>query len=39
MVLLGTELRLAGLQFPGSFFLRFLKMGIIFPLFQSLDVK
>jgi len=29
----GTEVRLTGLLFPGSSFLPFLKMGVIFPLF------
>jgi len=35
MIFPGTEVRLMGQQFPGSSFLRFLKMGAMFPFFQS----
>jgi len=31
----GTEVRLTGLQVPEPSFLPFLKMGVMFPLFQS----
>jgi len=31
----GTEVRLTGQEFPGSSFLPFLKMGTMFPFFQS----
>lgn len=36
MIFPGIEVRLTGLYFPGSFFLPFLKMGVMFPFFQSL---
>jgi len=35
MIFPGTEVRLTGLWFPWSFFLPFLKMGVVFPFFQS----
>ena len=39
MILLGTEGRLTALYFPGSSFLPFLKMGVMFPLFQSVGTS
>jgi len=38
MIFPGTEMRLTDLQFPGSSFLLFLKVGVMFPFFQSLGV-
>jgi len=39
MILPGTEVRLTGLQFPGSSFFPFLKMGLMIPLFQSVGTS
>ena len=35
MIFPGTDVRLVGLWFPGSSFLPFLKMGVMFLFFQS----
>lgn len=39
MIYPGTEVRLTGQQFPVSSFLPFLKMGAMFPFFQSLGTS
>ena len=39
MILPGTEVRLTSLFYPGSSFFPFLKMGVKFPLFQSVTAS
>lgn len=39
MISLGTEVRLSGRSFPGSFFLHFLKISVVFSFFESLEVS
>jgi len=39
IILPGTEVRLTGLQFPGSSFFPFLKMGVMFPLLQAVGTS
>ena len=39
MILPGTVVRLTGLQFPASSFFPFLKMRVMFPLFQSVGTS
>ena len=39
MILLGTEVRLTSLQFLRSYCSPFIKMGVMFPLFQSLGIS